>query len=325
MPPQLQAELQQNNIRHLVFALDRFLRYIPMAALYDGEQYLIETYTIATVTAAGSQNPNNPLPTTQQISVLGLGLSEPVPADPSKGIPHPFSQLANVPAELAAIVQQNDSTNNTRGSQGIFNGRGLLNQDFDRAALRTATQHQILHIATHGSFDPISANNAFIVLGTKEALTIADIQNFGTAFFGNLSLVVLSACETALGEAERYREGVIPDGKEVTSIAHTFINAGADTIIASLWQVNDPATATLMRQFYTNLAANRSEAPVIVSQALQKAQLSLLHGQTVDGTLATRSNANPASITVEPTGSAAATRYAHPYYWSAFTIIGDGL
>lgn len=323
IPPQLEAELEQNNIKNLVFALDRFLRYVPMSALHDGQQYLIENYSISTVTA-GAPNRNNPLPAADQISVLGLGLSESVPTDSSKGISQPFNALDNVPTELAAIIQPSGSASNTRS--GVFHGRELLNQAFDRDSLRTATQHQILHIATHGAFDPISAFNSFLVLGTKEALTIADIQNYGVATFGKLSLVVLSACETALGEAERYRDGVIPDGKEITSIAQTFINAGADTIVASLWQVNDPATAALMHQFYTSLAVNTPDQPVTIAQALQTAQLSLLHGKTSDATLATRSDVIPGGVAITPhPGNPTATQYAHPYYWSAFTIIGDGL
>jgi CHAT domain-containing protein len=147
----------------------------------------------------------------------------------------------------------------------------------------------------------------------------------GSAFC--LEPVVLSACETALGEAERYRDGVIPDGKEVTSIAHTFINAGADTIVASLWQVNDPATAALMHQFYTSLATNAPDKPVTIAQALQTAQLSLLNSKTADGALANRSDLIPGSValTPDPDNPDAITRYAHPYYWSAFTVIGDRL
>lgn len=325
MPPQLQAELEQNQIKNLVFALDRFLRYIPIAALYDGNQYLIEQYALSTVTLTGTQNPDRPLPAMQQTAVLGLGLSEAVPADPNRGIPYAFNQLDNVDDELGAIVQTSQSERSGRSPDraGIFPGVGLLNQDFDLSALRTATQYQILHIATHGYFNPINSYSSFLVLGTKEPLTLANIRDLGPVFFGKLSLVVLSACETALGEAEQYQAGVIPDGKELTSIAHTFVDAGVDTIVASLWQVNDPATAILMRQFYANLAESKPEHPVTIAEAMRNAQLSLINQQWSNDheNNPTRSG----SIAVVPVESAAAARYAHPYYWSAFTIMGNGL
>jgi CHAT domain-containing protein/Tfp pilus assembly protein PilF len=326
IPPQLEAELEQNEIQNLVFALDRVIRYIPMAALFDGENYLIENYTISNITAAGLTNRDNPLPPGTETSVLALGLSEAVPANPTNGIPE-FSPLPYVPQELNSIVRS------TRAEGGIYAGLNLLNDDFHQDSLRQAPRHQILHIATHGLFDPVVLNSSFLVLGTKEPLRITDIErNLGATVFSHLSLVVLSACETALGEPEQYVDGSIPDGREISGIAQAFIDLGANTVVASLWQINDPATSALMQQFYGTLAQGTAELPVTISQSLQQAQLSLLNGSAdlADDSIRGETGTETGTVVSRPTSNNRnATRndinYSHPYYWAPFILIGNGL
>lgn len=315
MPPQLVAELERNQIENLVFSLDRVTRYIPVAALFDGQQYLIQRYTVSTILAAGLTRQDNPLaPGTGNTSVLAFGLSDPVPPDPAENLPE-FRALPNVPTELAAIVQQ--------GSTGIYPGQILLNQAFDLTALANLPpRYQILHIATHGQFIPASLDQSYLLLGTKKPLRISQIENLQPSFSG-LSLVVLSACQTALGEAGE-------DGIEIAGVAHSFIEAGVNTVLASLWQVEDRSTSILMQLFYQNLAEPTSE-DVAISQALRQAQLSLIDGRVAsDSSLA---RASGASIRVESTArdngeddgeSAATPEYAHPYYWAPFILIGDG-
>ncbi|HEY9794320.1 MAG TPA: CHAT domain-containing protein, partial [Leptolyngbyaceae cyanobacterium] len=151
-------------------------------------------------------------------------------------------------------------------AQGIYQGSEYLNSAFTWRTLRdNLSQYQILHIATHGKFEPGSADASFLVMGDGEKLPIPKIETLKN--LGNLQLVALSACETALG-------GTGQDGTEIAGISFYFLNKGAKAVMASLWAVNDGSTSLLMQQFYKNLAT--SQQPITKAEALRQAQLSLL-------------------------------------------------
>lgn len=301
----LEAELKTNGIKNLVFSLDRVTRYIPMSALFDGEKYLVENYTISTVLSADLTDVRDRLPPGSQTSVLALGLSEAIAG---------FNPLPNVPVELDAIIKK-DSTDN----QGIYRGEKFLNSAFNFPALQdNLLNHQILHIATHGQFVPGRPDDSFLLLGTGEQLKIPDIRTLQD--LTDIHLVVLSACETALGGPDQ-------DGVEIAGISYYFLNAGAKAVLASLWLVDDSSTSLLMQQFYYNLASGTAQNPVTKVQALQQAQLSLLRGNT-----STISNTEQRGIRIEerpsvqrPTAAIIRSTFAHPYYWAPFILIGNGL
>lgn len=302
----IESELKTNNIQNLVFALDRVTRYIPMSALHDGNNYLIENYSISTVLSAELTNTKeHSLTNPQATSVLALGLSEAKAG---------FNPLPHVPDELDAVVRKNSTD-----SQGIYPGLEFLNQAFNREVLRNhLVNQQVLHIATHGKFVPTSYLDSFLLLGTGEKLTIEDIK--ALPYMPDIQLVVLSACESALG-------GNL-DGIEISSMSYYFLSRGAKAVMASLWLVNDASTSQLMQQFYSKLAAETPIAPVTKAQALRQAQLSMLRGEAV-----TTINAAPRrSLGIRPrlSSSAASTYskapgFSHPYYWAPFILIGNGL
>ncbi|HEY9610825.1 CHAT domain-containing protein, partial [Allocoleopsis sp.] len=313
LPQSLQKELKENKIQNLVFSLDRVTRYIPMSAVFDGEKYLIENYNISTIISANLTQTGERLPPgTQNTQVLAAGLSE-----AKKG----FNSLPNVPAELNAIVHQSPSD-----SQGIYPGLKLLNQSFNRKALRdNLAGHLILHIATHGKFVPNNAYASYLLLGDGEELPIPEIQNMRD--LNKIHLVVLSACETALGETGQ-------DGTEITGLSYYFLEKGAKAVMASLWQVHDESTRLLMEQFYSNLAKSTAQSPITKAQALRQAQLSLIHGDrpkghTVNNPTSTGNTdfrglgAQPIPGTQSTTSNASG--FSHPYYWAPFILIGNGL
>ena len=132
----------------------------------------------------------------------------------------------------------------------------------------------------------------------------------------NLHLVVLSACQTALG-------GPRQDGVEIASLAYSFLNRGAKSVIASLWQVADKSTSELMQNFYQNLA--NSKQPITKAEAMRLAQLKLLHGKefTIDDIRrGMKVEGIPGN---KPTSIKENSGYSHPYYWSPFVLIGNGL
>ncbi|KAM3100097.1 tetratricopeptide repeat protein [Phormidesmis sp. 146-12] len=296
-PEKLQKELQANikqPIQNLVFAPDRATRYIPMGALFDGKQYLIERYTVSTIVAASKTDAGAKLPA--QPKVLAMGLSDAVPG---------FNALPGVPSELDAIVK----TTNPKDPHGIFPGDEFLNQTFTRSKLQIRLQqHQILHLATHGKFVPGAIENSFLVLGDGNPFKIPDIQELDG--LPGVHLVVLSACETALGDRREQ------DGIEIAGISNAFLQRGAKSVIASLWQVNDPSTSLWMQRFYQNLANGN----LTKSKAMQQVQLDFLKGKV---TLKELQNFRASGGRyVEGGGQLDLT---HPYYWAPFILIGNGL
>lgn len=304
IPESLQQELKKNQIQNLVFSLDRVTRYIPMSAVFDGEKYLVEEYNISTIISANLTQMGDRLsPGTRNTSVLALGLSE-----AKSG----FNPLPNVPAELDAIVRQSPSD-----PQGIYPGLELLNQAFDRKALRdNLTNHRILHIATHGEFVPGNAYASYLLLGDGDKLPIPDIQSLRD--LNKIHLVVLSACQTALGETGQ-------DGSEIAGLSYYFLEKGAKAVMASLWQVNDESTRLLMERFYSNLAKGTTQSPITKAQALRQAQLNLLQSDRT-----TSANTNSRSLAPQPrlgarTATSATPGFSHPYYWAPFILIGNSL
>jgi CHAT domain-containing protein len=300
----IEPELKANKIQNLVFSLDRAARYIPISALFDGNKYLVENYNISTVLSAGLTDTESRLPAgTANTQVLALGLSNPIPG---------FSALPNVPAELNAIIRH--KPNDTKG---IYPGDEFLNQQFDYRALRDNLKgRKILHIATHGVFVPGRQNESYLVLGTGEKLPISKIENLED--LSDVHLVVLSACETALGETAK-------DGIEISGISFYFLNRRAKAVMASLWLVNDASTTQLMQEFYTNLAKdNHPTKP----EALRQSQLSLLYGKnnpkkaSDDERGAIEAKPIPGKT---PMNQQSGTGYSHPYYWAPFILIGNGL
>ena len=302
----IEGEIQANNIDNLVFALDRTTRYLPMGALYDGSQYVVENYTTSTILSAGETDMSARLdPDTDQNSVLALGLSDSVEG---------YSALPNVPAELDSIVVDGDSDNT-----GIYQGQLFLNQDFDRRTLRdNLSYHTIAHIATHAEFVPGSHEDSYLLLGNGNPLKISDIQSLQD--LSNIHLVVLSACETALSGPDQ-------DGIEISGVAHQFLTGGAKAVIASLWKVNDASTSLLMQLFYQQLAESTTDTPITKAEAMRQAQLTLLSDdEEIQLALATLTRSGERFGGFDPTLTARRPEgYTHPYYWAPFTLIGNSL
>jgi CHAT domain-containing protein/uncharacterized UPF0146 family protein len=294
----IEAELKANKIQNLVFSLDRSSRYIPMSALFDGEKYLIERYTVSTILSAGytdmSQRP--PL-TAQNTKVMAFGLSVAKPG---------FNPLPNVSTELDAIVQQDQ-----QDQQGIYPGQELLNDLFTADTLRQTLQnYRVLHIATHGKFVPVNPDKSFLLLGDGNQLEIPRIRTMQN--LRNIDLVVLSACETALGGADR-------DGVEIAGISSYFLRKGAaKAVMASLWLVNDASTALMMQQFYTHLAKGMTKA-----EALKTVQQNFIDGKFTAKDAPKRSDI--VVTAVNGNRQPQSRSFTHPYYWAPFILIGNGL
>jgi len=302
----LEKELKVTNangepkVKNLVFALDRVTRYIPISVLFDGKQYLVENYTVSTILGANQSDWRDRLPANpQQVSALALGVSEASPG---------FSALPNVPVELDAVVQKEKGN-----SGGIYPGLQFLNNTFSFEALRNNLYgRRIVHIATHGKFVPGRAEDSYLLLGTGEKLSIPQIETLQN--LDDVHLVVLSACETALGGPGR-------DGVEINGISSYFLSRGAKSVMASLWLVNDASTSLLMQRFYTHLATGK----MTKAQALQAAQRSLLRGEGMAKDASKRSDIPIAVEAGTRADQERSLNFSHPYYWAPFILIGNSL
>jgi CHAT domain-containing protein len=237
----IETDLRTNQISTLVFVLDGFLKNIPMAALYDGEHYLVETYDVALTPGLDLLDPQ-PLER-QRIRLLFAGLSSAI---------ENFSPLTAVEKERDGIVAE------------IPASVVLLNQGFTAKALQTEIEQapfQIVHLATHGEFSS-DRRNTFIRTRDRR-INVDELSHILKTRQPNpIELLTLSACQTAKG-----------DERAALGLAGVAVRAGARSTLASLWSIDDQSSAFLMVEFYRQLIDHPS---ISKSQALRQAQLSLV-------------------------------------------------
>ena len=290
IPTELQAELKNNPKQQLLFSLDHVTRYIPVAALYDGKDYLAQRYILSNLITVDIDVRDRLSPDGSAPTILGLGTTKAYPG---------FSALPNVEAELSAIVKDNTGL-------GIYPGKIQLDQAFTAKSLsQNLDSYRVLHIATHGSFNPKSITDSFLLLGNGDRLPITSIASLKN--LTNTHLVVLSACETGLSGAGQ-------DGTEISGIGGYFLRRGAKSVLASLWSVNDASTALLIQQFYKNL----SQTKLTKAQALQKVQQDFISGQ-----FTTKEATTLRGVRVRIEGQPPPDSFAHPYFWAPFTLTGN--
>jgi len=190
----------------------------------------------------------------------------------------------------------------------------------------------VLHLATHGHIDLDDPSRSALVLA-RDGLSAEEQAERASKglrpFTGELQvgaildgweldcdLVVLSACETALGKKS--------SGDGLLGFTQAFLKAGARSVVLSLWQVDDEATALLMVRFYQNLLGKREglKGPLGKAEALREAKewlrnLSAKEVKTASERLPRGKGERPAPLRKE------ARPFAHPHYWAAFVLIGD--
>ena len=239
----IETALKQSNIKTLVFVLDGSLRNLPLAALFDGKQYLVEQYSIAITPGLQLLEPRS-LTSKQRLEVLIGGITE--ARQGFAALPGVAQESDQIASELTANV--------------------LLNQRFTYRNLRQQTQEAdfpLVHLATHGQFS--SKFEDTFLLTWDDRLTIEELRELlrsrAESSTTPIELLVLSACQTAEG-----------DQRATLGLAGLAVRSGARSTLATLWSVNYESTAKLMAQFYQSL----TQPGISKSQALRQAQLALL-------------------------------------------------
>lgn len=239
----LETILQEHDIETLVFVLDGPLRNIPIAALYTGDQYLVERFNIALTPGLQLLPPQTLLE--QNTNVLVGAISK-----AHQGLP----ALPGVEREIETISDLLPTT-------------AFLNEDFIFEKLKEEflqnRNFPIIHLATHGQFSS-DVSETYLV-GWDEPLQIQDFQVLLREQLPQvqqpIELLVLSACQTAEG-----------DNRAALGLAGLAVRSGAKSTLATLWAVNDASTSTLISDFYQQLAQNK----ISKSYALRKAQINMI-------------------------------------------------
>jgi CHAT domain-containing protein/Tfp pilus assembly protein PilF len=246
---------------HLIIIPQDQLHYFPFNALTDGQRYLTDDYIIADLPSASTLPfiQKNAQETDGQALILGNSMNLPNPLGP---LPFAEEEAKDTASQLGVSVYVREAATES-----------LVKQQ--------ASQTKILHLAAHGRFNRETPLSSFIALTPDQdndgLLTVEEVYGLDLQ---NTELVVLSACETQIGQ--------LTEGDEFVGLTRAFLFAGAPTVIASLWKVDDESTSLLMRQFYAHYLGGMSKG-----EALRQAQIDIRKD------------------------------YPHPYYWAGFVLSGD--
>ncbi len=317
----IEKDLAAAGAKTLLWSLDGTLRYIPIAALWDGRQYLVERYQNVVVTSTTRQSLL--VDVNKDWRILGAGVtkaSKVTDATTSRTIA--FDELKGVVKELSSIA----------GAEKMSStGVSLLDAAFtDTALKRELTQtindkrkYNVVHFATHFRLGTDTADS-FLLLGNDKTLTLADVADSPEMNLTDVELVTLSACNTGYGALEEKSSLAENNGKEVDSLAQFIQLRGAKSVMATLWAVVDESTALLMGEFYRLSKENPAWTK---SEALRQAQLAILTG-VKKGEPDGERRSDPIDLGDRAAGKKPFVKdptkpFAHPHYWAPFVMIGN--
>jgi CHAT domain-containing protein len=262
----------QLNTPKLVIVPHNILHYLPFASLTDGERYLIDDYALVNLPCANVLRflPKKHNPSAKTLLALGA---------PENTFDKSLPPLNAARKQVEAIAR-------------LFNTKAYIGKYATESLVWSQAKNaKIVLIAAHGEYNPNAPLFSTIHLAMDDNAEVAqkdgrlEVHDVYRLDLITTNLVVLSACQTLIGNTQK-----VSLGDEVIGLNRAFIYAGTPTVIASLWNVEDETTRLLMEQLFHNyLQAGMSKA-----KALQQAQIEV------------RKNA------------------PHPYFWAAFVLTGDG-
>lgn len=280
----IEPELKSAAIDTIMLCSGSGLRSFPFAALYDGEQFLIEKYSLVRLPAFNLTDISYEPDRSEKMEVLAMGASV-------------FSDLPPLPGvevEISTIVPK------------TLPGKAMLNRDFTVKNLRAQhdeNAYDLIHLATHAEFNSGKPQNSYIQFGdTKVSLDKIDRLGLNDP---PVDLLVLSACQTAVGNKQAE-----------FGFAGLTLQAGVKTALASLWSIDDAGTVALMSEFYQNIASGSMKA-----MALRESQIAMLQGRVYLDEDRLRSSRG--TVDLPPTLVKKQYDLSHPFYWAGFSLIGN--
>jgi len=255
--------------------VDGILRYVPFAALHDGRRFWVERATVRQYEPRASQNharKRNHVFTGSQASPRGVlvAVSAANSANGTESLPFANAEVASI-AEIWRAK---------RGAQGV------VRNDIDASEFRRliATEPTLLHVAAHFKLVPGDETRSFLSLAKGDRLSVFDLRNMD---FTKTKLVVLSACDTSLDMA---------DGAEIGGLPRVLLEAGAGSVVGTLWAISDQSTSAWMETMYRQLNIVGVDRVADAITITQRAFLS------------------------DPLLPKA---WRHPYHWAAFSLMAS--
>lgn len=290
----IETDLTAAGVETIVYSPDGALRHIPLTALHSGEQWIAERFRVNNITAQ-SLIELDIVPQKEPEILAGAFADNtiiyPIKGNSYRGLPFAGQEVEFLDKTLPAITS-------------------LFDKDFTlKEVTHEIDRFNILHFATHAAFISKDPTESFILFGDGTTQNLDDIRAWALS---QIDLVVLSACETGLGQFDN-------EGGQILGLGHRFQQGGARAVIASLWQVNDGSTQLLMNDFYSTLGQGRPK-----NEALQQAQQAMIAS---DLTVSEAMNRRGLEVIDIETGKPIQTQsqLSHPHYWAPFILIGNGL
>ena len=295
----IQADLKQLKTQTIVYVPDRPLRAMPLAALFDGKQYVVEQQAVVTLPSLELENLYQPKSVTKQKQTLIAGLSKPdgpaidqLPKNIANNLAGTAGEARDTTSEQSRVAERSklvealslpDVEKEVAEISGLTKTVPLLNQKFTADVFKTdleSARYSKVHIASHGYFGK-NVKDSFVMTYDRN-LTLQDFEgSLETEKLKQhpLDLLALSACETAQG-----------NDRMLLGFSGLAVKSNALTAVGSLWSINDAAALQFMKTFYTGLNQSLTKA-----QAMQQAQVAMIKSE----------------------------KYHHPYFWSPFVLIGN--
>ncbi len=279
----LDPYLETEQIDTVLLCTGHTLRSLPFSVLHDGEKFAVEKYNIARIPAFSLTDTSYEPKSTHKVLATGASEFDDLPS------------LPGVEVELNTIVPK------------LWSGKKIFNRDFTVQNIKQAHQSEgfdIIHVASHAEFLPGTPENSYIQFSDRklglDRLTGLQLD------LPQVDLLVLSSCETALGNEDAE-----------FGFAGLAMQAGVKSALASLWTISDAGTVVLMSEFYQQL-----KLTPIKSEALRNAQLNMLRQKVyVEGN---EVRGSKIKVNLAPnTSEAELQNFDHPFYWAGFTIIGN--
>ncbi|MEM6255755.1 MAG: tetratricopeptide repeat protein [Cyanobacteria bacterium P01_D01_bin.156] len=303
----IETDLEQMDAKTIIYSPDLRLRYAPLATLHDGEDWLIQNYKVNNITATSLDDLNTTPTETNEVNVLAAAFSEGTHTVQvgeqiisHSGLPFTKPEIESLAEAIPGTVQR-------------------LNEAFNAGIVFEMDDYHIIHLATHAAFNPGTLEDSYIMFGNGDVATLADVKGWT---FPNVELIVLSACETAIGDVLRAEEfiesGEESDsitGEEILGFGYLMELAGAEAAMGSLWQVDDGGTQILMSAFYDALGRGGLSKAAALQQA-QRDLIRLADDSNRGGLVNVIANSG---LEIDPDD------LSHPHYWAPFILIGNGL
>lgn len=288
----LESQLKAEKIDTLIICVGPKLRTLPLSVLHNGNNFLVEDYSIAMVPSFSLTNLKPSQKNGNSMKILAMGSSNFEFLSPLPGVALEIDNITPFPWEGLKMTENQFTLENLKSQ-------------------RKKTPFEIIHLATHARFEPGEPKDSYIQLFDHQ-LTLAEVKDLN---WSNppVALLVLSACETAIG-----------DKNAELGFAGLAVQSGVRSALGSYWSVSDAGTLALMTEFYQNLKSYQEKYNILFkAEALRDTQISMIQSKVyvTNGLLrrATRVDLSlPSELLTDGDDN-----LSHPFYWGAFSLIGS--